>query len=325
MIFFKKKKPILFIDGKNCEKQIEILESLNLPLTEEGNKQKESDLKALKYGLNGEKQIIYELLHSNIPMYILHDVYYEWENNTAQIDFIVITEYKIFIIECKNLKGNITINSEGSFIRNYDNIKEGIYSPISQNEKHIELLVNLIKSKQKGLNKLFNYNIQNHIVPIIAFTNPKTIIYKDYAPNNIKKYVMKAEAINNYIKTTINNREKIFDMESYAKFFEHYNKPVTTNYISKYTKYIMNNIPEPTEPSHSSILKIKKELIAFRKEQSKKERIEPYIIFTNEQLDNLIQTLPRTKEDLIKVRGFGEKKVEKYGDMIISIINSKNI
>lgn len=72
-------------------------------------------------------------------------MYLETSSGTsAQIDFLVITNKLNFVIECKNLFGNIEINSKGDFIRTiqYGNkkYKEGIYSPITQNERHLAVL-----------------------------------------------------------------------------------------------------------------------------------------------------------------------------------------
>lgn len=69
-------------------------------------------------------------------MYILHDLYLEDHDLSAQIDFLIITRKRIFILECKNMIGNIEINNLGDFIRtmkfNGKYIKESIYSPITQ-------------------------------------------------------------------------------------------------------------------------------------------------------------------------------------------------
>lgn len=45
------------------------------------------------------------------------------------------------------------------------------------------------------------------------------------------------------------------------------------------------------------------------------------LIFNNEALDLLIQSKPKTKDELLKVKGFGPIKLEKYGDGILDIIN----
>ena len=48
--------------------------------------------------------------------------------------------------------------------------------------------------------------------------------------------------------------------------------------------------------------------------------VKPYFIYNNNQLVDLISRMPRDKEELKKVAGFGEVKVEKYGEDIIGIV-----
>lgn len=48
--------------------------------------------------------------------------------------------------------------------------------------------------------------------------------------------------------------------------------------------------------------------------------VKPYFIYNNNQLVDLISRMPRDKEELKKVAGFGEVKVEKYGKDIIEIV-----
>jgi len=314
MSLFTKISPTIIIDGKNLEKHISQLESLN-NLNEEGQKIRDTELKSLNIGLYGEKQILFELINSNIPMYIFHDVYYEYEGLNAQIDFIIVTEYKIFVVECKNIMGNVIINNGGSFIREFNGKNEGMYSPITQNQRHIDLLVNLQKSRQSIIGKLLNYNIQDFFDSVIVFTNPKTIIKSHYAPNQIKCRSIRADAIIEYIKRTIRKtNHKIIDMESYSRFFEYHNTTNNKDYISKYDKFIIKNQTQINDV-------LKNTLKEYRLETSKKEGTKPYFIFTNEQLEEIITKLPKTKEQLLSIKGFGAFKVDKYGQDIINIID----
>lgn len=52
-------------------------------------------------------------------MYVLRDIKLKYENLTAQIDYIIITPIYIYLVECKNLVGNITVNENGDFINEY--------------------------------------------------------------------------------------------------------------------------------------------------------------------------------------------------------------
>lgn len=99
----------------------------------------------VKAGIIGEDNILFELKNSGMDMVVLHDLYIESVSGaSAQIDFLVLTPKINFVLECKNLFGNIEINSKGDFIRTIRcggrYYKEGIYSPITQNQRHLQVL-----------------------------------------------------------------------------------------------------------------------------------------------------------------------------------------
>ncbi len=50
--------------------------------------------------------------------------------------------------------------------------------------------------------------------------------------------------------------------------------------------------------------------------------IPAYMICSNAELIGVVKMKPETKEDLLKLRGFGEHKTAKYGNDIIAILNS---
>ncbi|MDD3041269.1 HRDC domain-containing protein, partial [Bacteroides sp.] len=58
--------------------------------------------------------------------------------------------------------------------------------------------------------------------------------------------------------------------------------------------------------------------------KSREEGIKPYYICNDKQLEDLIQKMPKSKEELLTVSGFGEKKVEKYGDEILEIVRMRD-
>ena len=47
-----------------------------------------------------------------------------------------------------------------------------------------------------------------------------------------------------------------------------------------------------------------------------------YMICSNAELISLVKTRPETMEQLIKIKGFGEQKIAKFGDEIIALLNS---
>jgi len=62
------------------------------------------------------------------------------------------------------------------------------------------------------------------------------------------------------------------------------------------------------------------ELKDFRLKKSTEKHVPPYAIFYNETLDELVKKKPCTREELMAIKGIGEKKVLSYGDEILEII-----
>lgn len=61
----------------------------------------------------------------------------------------------------------------------------------------------------------------------------------------------------------------------------------------------------------------------WRRERAYKDGIKPYIIFSDATLIEIVNKLPKSREELMDIRGVGEKKVEKYGEEVLSLISSK--
>ena len=105
-IFGKFKDVKLYYNGDTALKRLEKLEKL------EKNNEVEYKINCIKKGINGENKILYTLMHSDIPMYILHDLNLEVDGFKSQIDFIVVTKKIIYIIESKDLNGNLDIEED---------------------------------------------------------------------------------------------------------------------------------------------------------------------------------------------------------------------
>ena len=131
-LFDKMKEPVFLKENSDQEAQLEKLRALEPLLNEDGQDLIRQDMKCLEYGMVGEKNIAFELKNSHMPIYILHDIYLEDGDLSAQIDYLVFTKKICFVIECKNLFGNVEINNIGDFLRTMEfgrkKKKEGILS-----------------------------------------------------------------------------------------------------------------------------------------------------------------------------------------------------
>ncbi|NRT79177.1 DNA helicase RecQ [Clostridium beijerinckii] len=61
-------------------------------------------------------------------------------------------------------------------------------------------------------------------------------------------------------------------------------------------------------------------LKSWRKDRAYKDKIKPYIIFSDTSLIAISNSRPRTLDELLEIRGVGTKKIEAYGGELLSII-----
>ena len=135
MGLFSKPEVVIAKESSNAKEYLRQLEELAEKATGENAKKIAKEIAVVKAGIIGEDNILFELKNSGMDMVVLHDLYIESVSGaSAQIDFLVLTPKINFVLECKNLFGNIEINSKGDFIRTIRcggrYYKEGIYSPI---------------------------------------------------------------------------------------------------------------------------------------------------------------------------------------------------
>jgi exodeoxyribonuclease VII large subunit len=65
---------------------------------------------------------------------------------------------------------------------------------------------------------------------------------------------------------------------------------------------------------------LQKRLREWREEQARREGIESYKILSKATLDALVSVRPKSKEELLQIKGIKEKKYQKYGKSLLEII-----
>lgn len=63
-----------------------------------------------------------------------------------------------------------------------------------------------------------------------------------------------------------------------------------------------------------------KELKQYRLERSKADGVKPYFIYSNAQLEEIVNKKPKTVNELKAIKGFGDVKCEKYGGDVVEIV-----
>lgn len=264
MALFQKKIGTVFLkEDSDATQFIKKMTELETQVTDKELKEEiRKQIKIASYGLAGENNISFELKNSGIDMYVLHDIYLEYGDMSAQIDYLIITRKCTFIIECKNLIGNIEIDNQGNFIRTYEingkKIKEGVYSPITQNQRHLEVLKR-VRKEAKGniLNKVaFEKYFNDNYKPLIVLANPKTYLNSKFAKKEVKEHVIRADQVINKIKelndqyTLSASNEK--GMQELAQFFLDANISERSDYAKKYEELVNQMKEQKVQPDSNT-------------------------------------------------------------------------
>ena len=241
------------------------------------------------------------------------------------------------MIECKNLVGDIEVNSNGDFIRKLTYgkrvIKSGIYSPITQNRRHLDLLRDIFKDRQDNfiLRSILDNEFLRTFTPIVVVANPKSVLNIKYAKKEVKEKIIRLDQLINKIREILNSSDRMGytcdELLNTANHIMNYHRVKPYDFKEKYKSYIKTQNNEVISKeitsnleSHPLYITLKK----YRLEQSRKEDVKPYFIFNNLQLEALVKICPKNKQELLTVNGFGSVKCERYGEDIIGLINEIN-
>jgi ribonuclease D len=78
---------------------------------------------------------------------------------------------------------------------------------------------------------------------------------------------------------------------------------------------------QPPVPLSAEERSVYEALMRWRNDKAQQEGIAPYMVAHNESLRQIVKLGVRTHDELLKVRGFRERRVRKYGDEILRILN----
>ena len=321
---FRFKDTIIYKENSDLQDKYDALKKLNREYP--NNEDLLSELYIVKKGLDGENEIAYQLKKANIGMYVLRDIKLRYQDLTAQIDYVIISPIYTYYVECKNLVGNITVTDKGDFIRelNIDGkrIKKGMYSPLRQVEAQREVVRKLWDSNSSNFIKFFGskyFDYYRRVLVVAA--NHETILNTSKAPKELQHKILRADALVRQIEYDLNNckiddpYKTRKDMEQSAQAYIDWSYSEQKNYYDYYKEKFVGNKVET-----NNILKEK--LIKFRKARSNEMGIPAYYVFTNDELERLIDMRPKTFEELQNAKILSQIKLVTHGKQIVQVINS---
>ena len=136
----------------------------------------------------------------------------------------------------------------------------------------------------------------------------------------MKYKILRADSLVRQIEYDLNHRgnDEYFDsrksMEEVAKSYLEYSYNDDINYYEYYKKKYCNSTINDD---------LKNRLIKFRKLRSSEMNIPAYYVFTNDELDKIIELKPSSLEELKKLNILNPVKIKTHGEQIINEINSK--
>ena len=247
-LFSKSIGPVFLKEDSEANWFIEKMEAMAKEASPALKEEIEKQIRLASYGIAGEKNVAFELRNSGMDMFILHDIYLEYGDLSAQIDYMIICRHRIYVIECKNLVGDIEVDNNGQFVRRYEingkKFKESIYSPITQNERHRNVIKEVRKADRSNIitKKLFENAFDDNYKSIVVLANPKSCLNDKYAKKEIKQQVIRADGLVAYIKKSESEStlepmtEK--QMREVAEFFLSKSVPNKSDYAKKYEELL---------------------------------------------------------------------------------------
>lgn len=323
-MFFNKKQNVSKISSIECNQYAEdnlsnLKRLMNLMPTHSSKyKIVWKEYYARKSGVDGEKYVLRTLQFSNIPMYILHDISFTNCDNglISQIDFILVTQGSIILLECKNLSSKPYVKIDGKDFfksRNHCDFPEPIRSPFEQGHEHLKTISSLlIKYQNRFLGK--KRDCQRLIKSLCVFTGDDVYINRNKAHKDVSDSVVRIDRLCDKLDF-LSSKKKFSsnDMYEIIEFLELFSEPPER--IDWFERFNISNEEFEEFP-------IYQKLKSFRTKTYKNNKIKAYEVFNNAQIITFIKQNPMTLNELKLIPNFSEDQIMKYGKQIINILNT---
>jgi len=224
--------------------QIETLKAFlrDNTIPEENKNEIKHQIDNINKGKAGEDAVRNYLKNQAFPMCVLSDLFLPYQiddqTKTAQIDCIVITPRKIFILEIKNYKTPVRIDKDGNFfVKDSNNVENLVKkNPVTQNQYHLEAI-------------LSHYpELKEYFYPLVVLADSGQPLDMRQAPADVQgKITQLGNSLMMKIKT-VNQNSRCREMSQadrlrIAKKFLSKHMPQTKDYVSKYKSELFGRCP----------------------------------------------------------------------------------
>lgn len=295
-------------------------------------------------GFENEKQTAYLIdfeLRDSKNYAVLHDLRFEYNGRSAQIDHLILGQNFIFVVESKFFGGNLEIGKD-NWVVDYGSKKYSIPSPVKQNERHIKVLQEIIDQED-----IFQKNkIIPSIVNIVLISNktiikgerPKEVVYADSFREKMKSSIVSWILKNPLALFSIKSNFPVQDFPKICGKMLRFHKPIERNssYQSDTDPTIedepaqetaANEIQEMVQQTESIQDRPDDEVLYTALKKTRRHLAQEagvtmvHHVFNDNTLQEFVAKRPRNKTEMLAISGVGEVKFERFGKQFLAIIN----
>lgn len=225
------------------------LQNVVSPTAKAGQKQEQDVAFFLRRAFKDHKQV-----------FVINDFKFTHNNETAQIDHLIVYPFGFVLIESKSIKGEVKVNGLGEWTRSLYDKWSGMASPIKQVELQQELLRELLhENREVILGKLLGFKQQSFRFRCwdnLCAVSSYAIIERDSMPNDISEKLVKTEFLVETIKKVMNLKTNIFkvlSIDSRPDFSEEELKSITSFLMGQLSDNTIIEKVEKKEVEHTPI------------------------------------------------------------------------
>jgi len=171
-----------------------------------------------KAGLKQEQDVAFFLrrhFKDKDDIFIFNDLKFCYNDETAQIDHLVLYPFGFILIESKSITGEVTVNKQQEWSRSYQDRWSGIASPIKQVELQQKLLQELLHENRASIlstilfkQQSFRFRCWDNICAISS----NAIIDRENIPKDISKQLVKSEFLPERVLEVMNLKNSIINV-----------------------------------------------------------------------------------------------------------------
>ncbi|MGK0272189.1 MAG: hypothetical protein ACI88H_002855 [Cocleimonas sp.] len=181
-------------------------------------------------GLKQEQNVAFFLRRAfkdHPEVLVINDFKFSFNDETAQIDHLIVYPYGFVLIESKSIKGHVKVNKQQEWTRSYSKQWSGMPSPIKQVELQQDLFHELLDhhrleiiGKFMGIKQGFGGRCWNHLCVVSS----DAIIDRNTMPKKVSDKLVKSEFLVDIVIEIMNLKNKFMRVVNLADSRPYFNQ-----------------------------------------------------------------------------------------------------